>query len=69
MSNLFDENGYLSAKIQQRIFKEFSMALIEELFTMAENRVEVLALQSYLNWEISDRTLERLMNLKDSLNN
>ena len=66
MNNLFDKSGYLRTKIQQRIAKEFSLSLIEELLSMTTNRVEVMALQGYLYWEINDRVLDRLLDLKDN---
>jgi len=69
MSKLFGAKGFLLPHIQNEIMNEFSLTLVEELLILTQDRVEALALQSYLFWEINDRVLERLMDLRNKEEN
>ena len=66
MSRLFDEKGYPLPEIQRSLDQIFeSPVVVKGLFDMCSDRVEVLALQSYIYWEVNELALERLIDIKD----
>jgi len=65
-SKLFDKNGYLKEGLRNRLLgNNLSSNTIDELINMTQGRVELMALEHILVWEIRDKVLDRLMDLCD----
>ena len=65
-SNLFNEDGYLKAHLRNKLLNNgLSSSTIDQLLDLAQGRIELMALEHILVWEIRDKVLDRLMDLCD----